>query len=414
MPSSHSIARGLREVLVGEDPLQIDRLWQRCSTRATTTGAAAPRSTSISAIDIALWDIAGKAAGRPGLRAARRPPHRRRSASTRARSCRRRPTRCAGSPERAVEAGYTAPSSSAGGRSVATSRTTRQLVRAAREDARPGARSDARRRPRLHGQACARAAAPRRGARASTGSRRRCSPTISTDTDASPTGAAVRIAAGEADETFGAVSRARRARPRSTSCSRISRAAAGSPSPGRSRCSSGHRPSRSSPTASRRGVLVAASLHFVATLDRPTWSEYSVADSPLVNGILREPFALRGRLARRSRRPGARRRAGRRRDGPLPSGSCRWPAIEFRGVTKRFADGTVAVDDLDLEIDGRRVHDLRRPVRVAARRRRCGWSPASSSLPPARSSSATRSSTTSTRSTATSRWCSRTTRSTRT
>ena len=39
------------------------------------------------------------------------------------------------------------------------------------------------------------------------------------------------------------------------------------------------------------GVLVAASLHFVATLDRPTWSEYSVADSPLVNGILREPFA---------------------------------------------------------------------------------------------------------------------------
>ncbi|HJU48191.1 MAG TPA: hypothetical protein VJ689_08665, partial [Gaiellaceae bacterium] len=28
MPSSHSIARGLRELLVGEDPLQVDRLWQ--------------------------------------------------------------------------------------------------------------------------------------------------------------------------------------------------------------------------------------------------------------------------------------------------------------------------------------------------------------------------------------------------
>ena len=28
MPSSHSIARGLKEVLVGEDPLQVDRLWQ--------------------------------------------------------------------------------------------------------------------------------------------------------------------------------------------------------------------------------------------------------------------------------------------------------------------------------------------------------------------------------------------------
>ena len=46
------------------------------------------------------------------------------------------------------------------------------------------------------------------------------------------------------------------------------------------------------------GVLVAASLHFVATLDRPTWSEYSVAQSPLVNGILQKPFVLRdGRLA---------------------------------------------------------------------------------------------------------------------
>ena len=30
-------------------------------------------------------------------------------------------------------------------------------------------------------------------------------------------------------------------------------------------------------------------------------------------------------------------------------------AIEFRGVTKEFADGTVAVDDLNLEIaDGNR------------------------------------------------------------
>ena len=46
------------------------------------------------------------------------------------------------------------------------------------------------------------------------------------------------------------------------------------------------------------GVLVAASLHFVATLDRPTLCEYSVAESPLVNEILREPFVLQdGRLA---------------------------------------------------------------------------------------------------------------------
>ena len=40
------------------------------------------------------------------------------------------------------------------------------------------------------------------------------------------------------------------------------------------------------------GVLVAASLHFAATLDRPTFAEFSVADSPLVNGLLTEPFVL--------------------------------------------------------------------------------------------------------------------------
>jgi L-alanine-DL-glutamate epimerase-like enolase superfamily enzyme len=40
------------------------------------------------------------------------------------------------------------------------------------------------------------------------------------------------------------------------------------------------------------GVLVAASLHFAASLDEPTYSEYSVADSPLVGEILSPPFAL--------------------------------------------------------------------------------------------------------------------------
>jgi L-alanine-DL-glutamate epimerase-like enolase superfamily enzyme len=46
------------------------------------------------------------------------------------------------------------------------------------------------------------------------------------------------------------------------------------------------------------GVLVAASLHFVATLDRPTYSEYSVAGSPLVSAVLTNPFTLRdGKLA---------------------------------------------------------------------------------------------------------------------
>jgi D-galactarolactone cycloisomerase len=39
-------------------------------------------------------------------------------------------------------------------------------------------------------------------------------------------------------------------------------------------------------------VLVAASLHFAASLDRPTYTEYSVADSPIASGLVAEPFRL--------------------------------------------------------------------------------------------------------------------------
>jgi D-galactarolactone cycloisomerase len=39
-------------------------------------------------------------------------------------------------------------------------------------------------------------------------------------------------------------------------------------------------------------VLVAASLHFAASLDRPTYSELSVVDSPIASGLVAEPFVL--------------------------------------------------------------------------------------------------------------------------
>ena len=60
MPSSHSIARGLREVLVGEDPLQADRLWQLMFEASDHYGRGGAALHTISAIDIALWDIAGR------------------------------------------------------------------------------------------------------------------------------------------------------------------------------------------------------------------------------------------------------------------------------------------------------------------------------------------------------------------
>ena len=64
MPASHSIARGIRELIVGEDPLQIDRLWQLMFHGSDHYGRGGAALHVISAIDMALWDIAGKVAGR--------------------------------------------------------------------------------------------------------------------------------------------------------------------------------------------------------------------------------------------------------------------------------------------------------------------------------------------------------------
>ncbi len=65
MPSSHAVARGLAELLVGEDPLRIGRLWREMWMGAYHYGRAGAALHTISAIDMALWDIAGKAAGLP-------------------------------------------------------------------------------------------------------------------------------------------------------------------------------------------------------------------------------------------------------------------------------------------------------------------------------------------------------------
>jgi galactonate dehydratase len=57
--------RLLKDVLVGEDPADIERLWHKLYRRYTYLGARGLPTTAISGIDIALWDIKGKAVGRP-------------------------------------------------------------------------------------------------------------------------------------------------------------------------------------------------------------------------------------------------------------------------------------------------------------------------------------------------------------
>jgi L-alanine-DL-glutamate epimerase-like enolase superfamily enzyme len=288
MPSSHSIARGLGELLVGENPFEIDRLWQLLFHGSDHYGRGGAALHAISAIDIALWDLAGKASGRPvcellgGARVEELPVY----ASEVMPETEDEVREIA---RRAVDGGYGALKLGWGplGRDLARDEA---LVRAARE---------------VLGLD---RALMLDGGRAYTvksalellrrledvglywleepldphdfeGYRRL------TDTSF------VRIAAGEADSGIEAFR------------TLVERAHLDVLQPDIARCG-GFTIGREIAALARRrsvevvphcfstGVLVAASLHFAAVLDRPTYSEYSVADSPLVDRLLAEPFRL--------------------------------------------------------------------------------------------------------------------------
>jgi L-alanine-DL-glutamate epimerase-like enolase superfamily enzyme len=64
-PRSHTHAMGLKEVVVGQDPLQVEALWDRMYDWTSYYGRRGVVIHAISAIDIALWDIRGKALGKP-------------------------------------------------------------------------------------------------------------------------------------------------------------------------------------------------------------------------------------------------------------------------------------------------------------------------------------------------------------
>src|SRR5207302_3052607 len=60
--------RSLKPLLVGQDPLLIEHLWQKMFTRTRQFGRRGVFMHAISGIDIALWDIAGKVARLPVYR----------------------------------------------------------------------------------------------------------------------------------------------------------------------------------------------------------------------------------------------------------------------------------------------------------------------------------------------------------
>ena len=63
--SSHGICYGLRELLLGQDPLHIEQLWRTMYQKTSYYGRFGPVLHAMSGVDLALWDIAGKVRGAP-------------------------------------------------------------------------------------------------------------------------------------------------------------------------------------------------------------------------------------------------------------------------------------------------------------------------------------------------------------
>src|ERR1700716_3783871 len=64
-PLSHKICRGLAECVVGQDPFEIDHLIHRMYEGSIFFGRQGAVIQAMSGIEIALWDIVGKATQRP-------------------------------------------------------------------------------------------------------------------------------------------------------------------------------------------------------------------------------------------------------------------------------------------------------------------------------------------------------------
>src|SRR3954447_10283222 len=62
---THVLGLGLEEMLIGQDPLQPEALWDRLYTGSFMTGRRGLGICAIGALDMALWDIRGKAMGKP-------------------------------------------------------------------------------------------------------------------------------------------------------------------------------------------------------------------------------------------------------------------------------------------------------------------------------------------------------------
>lgn len=64
-PVSHRICCGLAAVVVGEDPFDVEKIWEKMYLASTFYGRRGVVIHAMSGIDIAIWDIIGKALNKP-------------------------------------------------------------------------------------------------------------------------------------------------------------------------------------------------------------------------------------------------------------------------------------------------------------------------------------------------------------
>ena len=64
-PGTHTMGLGLKEMLIGENPLDTEWLWEKLYVGSCMNGRRGAVIHAMGAIDMALWDIRGKAAGVP-------------------------------------------------------------------------------------------------------------------------------------------------------------------------------------------------------------------------------------------------------------------------------------------------------------------------------------------------------------
>ena len=62
---THCMGLGLEDMLLGEDPLDPEVIWHKLYSGSKMTGRRGAVICAIGAIDMALWDICGKASGQP-------------------------------------------------------------------------------------------------------------------------------------------------------------------------------------------------------------------------------------------------------------------------------------------------------------------------------------------------------------